>query len=183
MAPIGAVFLDVPDECFVRLVDQRGEEVDATSTDGSTAVAVEMVDARSGEVVQTVPRNEQGGFYCIFQPNKYVLNSPGLGSLLSLAVRAPSSACSSGGRRCRLSLPRPQLRRYLKSLYHQLLSAFVPVRRLVEHDHPVTMLPPTGTASAADLSALLGADLLALPSVHLPADLRGHGLGVEDFFR
>jgi len=114
MAPIGAVFLDVPDECFVRLVDQRGEEVDATSTDGSTAVAVEMVDARSGEVVQTVPRNEQGGFYCIFQPNKYVLNSSGLGSLLSLAVRAPSSACSSGGRRCRLSLPRPQLRRYLK---------------------------------------------------------------------
>jgi len=111
MAPIGAVFLDVPDECFVRLVDQRGDEVDATSTDGSAAVAVEMVDARSGEVRQSVPRNEQGGFYCIFQPNKYVLNSPGLGSLLSLALRPPSFACSSGGRRCRLSLPRPRLRR------------------------------------------------------------------------
>lgn len=71
MAPIGAVFLDVPDECFVRLVDERGDVVDATLTDGSAAVAVQMVDQASGEVVHTIPRNEQGGFYQIYQPNKW----------------------------------------------------------------------------------------------------------------
>ena len=70
MAPIGAVFLDVPDCCLVRLVDSQGEEIDTVTTDGSAAVAVELVDRTSGDVTERVARNEQGGFYRIFQPNK-----------------------------------------------------------------------------------------------------------------
>jgi hypothetical protein len=73
MAPIGAVFLNVPDHCYVRLVDVDGKEVDAITTDGSTAIAVEMVDREAAEVVETVYRNPSGGFYNIFQPNKWVL--------------------------------------------------------------------------------------------------------------
>ena len=73
MAPIGAVFLEVPDCCFVRLVDAEGGEVDTVATDGSMAVAVELVDRKSGNVTDRVPRNDRGGFYRIFQPNKWRL--------------------------------------------------------------------------------------------------------------
>ncbi len=72
MAPIGAVFLDVPDCCSVRLVDSQGCEID-TATDGSAAVAVELVDRASGDVTERVVRNEHGRFFRIFQPNKWQL--------------------------------------------------------------------------------------------------------------
>lgn len=72
MAPIGAVFIDVPDEGLVRLVDERGREVDAINTDGSAAVAVEVLDS-SGEIVRRAERNSHGTFFQIFQPNKWVL--------------------------------------------------------------------------------------------------------------
>eukprot|EP00890_Picochlorum_soloecismus_P006210 jgi/Picsp_1/6590/NSC_03933-R1_protein len=73
MAPIGAVFLEVPDAYFVRLVDADGQEVDTVNTDGSAAVRVEMVDRDAGEVVEAVERNAEGKFYQIFQPNKWVI--------------------------------------------------------------------------------------------------------------
>lgn len=72
MSAIGVVFLDLPDNCTVRLLDAQGNEVDVVNTDGSNAVAVEALDEESGEVVSRVERNSQGGFYQIFQPNKWV---------------------------------------------------------------------------------------------------------------
>jgi hypothetical protein len=73
MAPIGAVFLEVPDHCFIRLVDHQGVEVDTVSTDGSSAARVEMVDRQASQVVEFVERNADGKFYQIFQPNKWVI--------------------------------------------------------------------------------------------------------------
>ena len=73
MAPIGGVFLDVPETCFIRLVDANGDEIDAVNTDGSAAVAVEMVDRDAGAVVERVEKNNEGRFFQIFQPNKWRL--------------------------------------------------------------------------------------------------------------
>lgn len=73
MAPIGAVFLEVPDHCHIRLVDEHGDIIDAVLTDGSTATTVEMVDTQAQQVVETVHRNQDGKFYQIFQPNKWVI--------------------------------------------------------------------------------------------------------------
>ena len=73
MAPIGAVFLQVPDHCHIRLVDDDGNQVDTVATDGSTATVVEMVDTQANEVVEKVYRNNEGKFYQIFQPNKWVI--------------------------------------------------------------------------------------------------------------
>ena len=70
MSPIGAVFLEVPEGAAVRLVDAAGAVVDAVGTDGSAAVAVEVVV--DGEVTQRTERNAEGGFYQIFQANKWV---------------------------------------------------------------------------------------------------------------
>lgn len=72
MSAVGAVFLDVPEGTSVRLVDATGAEVDAVRTDGSAAVAVEVVDADNGAVLQRAERNAAGGFYQIWQPNKWV---------------------------------------------------------------------------------------------------------------
>jgi hypothetical protein len=72
MAPVGAAFIDVPEGGRVRLVDASGYEVDAITTDGSDAVAVEVVDLETGEVVRRAERNAAGTFYQIFQPNKWV---------------------------------------------------------------------------------------------------------------
>lgn len=73
MAPIGAVFLNVPENGVVRLVDVEGREVDVEGSDGSAAVAVEIVDEDVQEVVMRQERNAEGLFYSIFQPNKWVL--------------------------------------------------------------------------------------------------------------
>lgn len=73
MAPIGAVFLQVPDHCHIRLVDKHGNIVDTVTTDGSAATTVEMVDTQAQEVVEKVYRNDEGKFYQIFQPNKWVI--------------------------------------------------------------------------------------------------------------
>jgi len=59
MSPIGAVCLDLPDDCTVRLVDASGQEVDALNTDGSSAVAVEVLEC-DGELHQRIKRNEVG---------------------------------------------------------------------------------------------------------------------------
>jgi hypothetical protein len=71
MSPVGAACLGVPDGASVRLVDAAGAMVDCVGTDGGAAVAVEVVDGSSGEVVQRVGRNPEGGFYQIFQINKW----------------------------------------------------------------------------------------------------------------
>jgi len=42
-------------------------------TDGSVATTVEMVDTQASEVVERVYRNNEGKFYQIFQPNKWVI--------------------------------------------------------------------------------------------------------------
>lgn len=73
MAPIGAVFLEVPDHCHIRLVDEHGNPVDTMTTDGSAAATVEMVDTQADQVVEKVHRNNEGKFYQIFQPNKWVI--------------------------------------------------------------------------------------------------------------
>lgn len=73
MAPIGAVFLEVPDNCFIRLVDASGAPVDTVNTDGSAATRVEMVDSDANQVLEYVERNSEGKFYQIFQPNKWVI--------------------------------------------------------------------------------------------------------------
>ena len=73
MAPVGAVFIDVPDGGRVRLVDSAGSEIDAINTSGAAAVAVEVVDSDTGEVVRRAERNPTGSFYQIFQPNKWVI--------------------------------------------------------------------------------------------------------------
>lgn len=73
MAPIGAVCLGVEEGSRVRLVDAAGAEVDAVHGDGANAVALEVLDPGNGEVVQRVERNQQGGFFVVFQPNKWRL--------------------------------------------------------------------------------------------------------------
>lgn len=72
MAPIGAVFLKIPEGAQVRLVDGAGHAVDGISTDGSEAVAVELFDPEVSEVLERVERNDRGCFFQIFQPNKVV---------------------------------------------------------------------------------------------------------------
>lgn len=72
MAPIGAVFLNVPEGAEVRLVDAAGGAVDGVATDGAAAVAVELVDPVVGAVVARAERNAAGTFYQIFQANKWV---------------------------------------------------------------------------------------------------------------
>jgi len=72
MSAIGAVFLEVQQGSRVVLVDASGMAVDAVGTDGSSVVAVEIVDEENGAVLQRVERNSSGGFYQIFQPNKWV---------------------------------------------------------------------------------------------------------------
>ena len=79
MAPIGAVFLNVPEGGVVRLVDAQGNEIDAILGDGSDAVAVEVVDPEIKEsvdgnvaVLMRAERNDRGCFYQIFQHNKWV---------------------------------------------------------------------------------------------------------------
>ena len=73
MAPIGVVFLKVPGECVIRLVDGEGVEVDAVNSNGAAAVAVEVVDTEVDAVIMRADRNGEGCFYQIFQPNKWVL--------------------------------------------------------------------------------------------------------------
>jgi Calcineurin-like phosphoesterase len=90
MAPIGAVFLNVPEGAVVRLVDKEGRQIDAVNGDGCDAVAVEIIDpqvklnlengiggggsssADEGVVVMRAERNDTGCFYQIFQQNKWV---------------------------------------------------------------------------------------------------------------
>lgn len=72
MAPIGAVFLKVPEGSVVRLVDGAGDEVDCIGTDGAAAVAVEIVDPEVNAVIMRSERNDAGSFYQIFQQNKWV---------------------------------------------------------------------------------------------------------------
>eukprot|EP00884_Botryococcus_braunii_P003091 jgi/Botrbrau1/12783/Bobra.117_1s0002.1 len=74
-APIGVVFLDVGDEEEVRLVDAEGRMVPDPATpeeDGSRAVAVELLSP-SGTALKRVERNAAGGFFAIFQQNKWRL--------------------------------------------------------------------------------------------------------------
>lgn len=70
MAPIGAVFLDVPESSFIRLVDAEGREVGAIGVNAAKAVAVEVVDTELGVVLHRAERNDSGCFFQIFQPNK-----------------------------------------------------------------------------------------------------------------
>lgn len=72
MAPIGAVFLDVPESSFIRLVDSEGTEVSAVGEEAAKAIAVEVVDTELGVVLHRAERNESGCFFQIFQPNKIV---------------------------------------------------------------------------------------------------------------
>lgn len=70
-SPIGVVTLDLK-ERQVRLVDAAGATVAAVEGDGAgslEAVAVELVDASGG--VERIERNERGGFFRVFQPNKW----------------------------------------------------------------------------------------------------------------
>jgi len=79
MAPIGAVFLNVPEKTVVRLVDKEGRKVDSVNGDGSDAVAVEIIDPElknldtgEGIALMRAERNDEGCFYQIFQHNKWV---------------------------------------------------------------------------------------------------------------
>ncbi|KAL4854283.1 hypothetical protein ACK3TF_004974 [Chlorella vulgaris] len=70
MAPIGLVCMDVPDDCSVALVDAKGARVDTVNTDGAAAVAVEIYDSEGG-LHQRIKRNQAGGFYKVYQHNKW----------------------------------------------------------------------------------------------------------------
>lgn len=70
MSPIGLVSMDLPDDCSVGLVDAQGRAVDAVHTDGSAAVAVE-IHKEDGELHQRIKRNQAGGFFQIYQHNKW----------------------------------------------------------------------------------------------------------------
>jgi hypothetical protein len=79
MAPIGAVFLNVPENAVVRLVDKKGRKIDSLTGDGSDAVAVEIIDPElknvdtgEGIALMRAERNDTGCFYQIFQHNKWV---------------------------------------------------------------------------------------------------------------
>lgn len=71
MAPIGMVCMDLPDDCTVVLRDAQGGEVDGVNTDGSAAVALEVMSP-DGELHQRIKRNHVGGFFQIYQHNKWV---------------------------------------------------------------------------------------------------------------
>lgn len=58
-----------PAEAAVRLLDASGAPVDPLG-DGSEAAEV-VIYAADGSEVERVPRNDAGGFYQIFQPNKW----------------------------------------------------------------------------------------------------------------
>eukprot|EP00898_Chlorokybus_atmophyticus_P003927 jgi/Chlat1/4535/Chrsp29S08895 len=67
-APIGVVAKGV-EHARVRLLDSAGEEV--TVGDGSEAVVAEIT--REDGSVERVERNDRGGFFKVFQPNKWRL--------------------------------------------------------------------------------------------------------------
>ncbi|KAJ9529929.1 hypothetical protein QJQ45_023205 [Haematococcus lacustris] len=72
-APIGLV-CKVPPGCYVRLLG-AGRQVLATADwqrDGSQVTAVEVVDTFTGGS-SVYPRNEEGAFFVIYQPNKWKL--------------------------------------------------------------------------------------------------------------
>ncbi|KAJ9530124.1 hypothetical protein QJQ45_023414, partial [Haematococcus lacustris] len=72
-APIGLV-CKVPPGCYVRLLG-AGQQVLATADwqrDGSQVTAVEVVDTFTGGS-SMYPRNEEGAFFVVYQPNKWKL--------------------------------------------------------------------------------------------------------------
>ncbi|KAJ9529420.1 hypothetical protein QJQ45_013732 [Haematococcus lacustris] len=72
-APIGLV-CKVPPGCYVRLLG-AGRQVLATADwqrDGSQVTAVEVVDTFTGGS-SMYPRNEEGAFFVVYQPNKWKL--------------------------------------------------------------------------------------------------------------
>lgn len=72
MSPFGAVFLNVPEQdVMIRLMDGNDDVVDGINTDGSSAVAVELYDTNTMEVLQRTVRNDEGCFWQVFQKNKY----------------------------------------------------------------------------------------------------------------
>ncbi|PSC75593.1 calcineurin-like phosphoesterase [Micractinium conductrix] len=71
MSPIGVVCMDMPDDCTAVLRAADGSEVDAAKTDGSAAVALEVM-VPDGELHQRIKRNQAGSFYQIYQHNKWV---------------------------------------------------------------------------------------------------------------
>jgi hypothetical protein len=78
MSPIGAVFLKVPENAVVQMVDAQGRRVDTVHGDGADAVAVEILDPElfdennGNVVIMRAERNDSGCFYQIFQQNKWV---------------------------------------------------------------------------------------------------------------
>lgn len=71
MSPVGVVCMDLPDDCTVVMRDAGGREVPPLATDGSKAVALEIVGA-DGELHQRLKRNHEGGFFQVYQHNKWV---------------------------------------------------------------------------------------------------------------
>lgn len=74
-APIGVVFLSIEDGEEVVLLDRAGAPIVAQGTndgDGEAVAAVELRD-QSGRVTQRVDRNQEGGFFQVFQQNKWRL--------------------------------------------------------------------------------------------------------------
>lgn len=64
MAPVGLLG-KVPPRCRVRLLDANGTEIKSPSS-GRTVQAVDVVDEMTGGSTK-YPRNEQGGFFRIYQ--------------------------------------------------------------------------------------------------------------------
>ncbi|CAK0785880.1 hypothetical protein CVIRNUC_009093 [Coccomyxa viridis] len=74
-AAIGAVFLSVGDNERVALIDSQGQCIAVKGPNdlaGAAAVAVERQD-RNGDTIMRVDRNAEGGFFQIFQQNKWRL--------------------------------------------------------------------------------------------------------------
>ncbi|KAK9806310.1 hypothetical protein WJX72_009584 [[Myrmecia] bisecta] len=74
MAMVGVVLMNVGAQDSVTLLDSKGRAIDVTdmSEDGADAVAVEHSNA-AGELIRRVERNAKGGFFTIFQHNKWRL--------------------------------------------------------------------------------------------------------------
>ncbi|EIE19713.1 Metallo-dependent phosphatase [Coccomyxa subellipsoidea C-169] len=92
-APVGVVFLSIEEGEEVVFVDEAGGVVSIagpTDSVGETVAAVELRDP-SGHVTQRVERNLEGGFFQVFQQNKWRLRKQREAAAQAAAAAVPVS--------------------------------------------------------------------------------------------
>lgn len=92
MAAVGLVCASLPEGAHVSLVDAAGAPVDGVATDGSAAAAlVVRAGGPGGAEVDRVERNAEGGFFRVFQTNKWAVRKA------REAAEAAAAAAAGGG--------------------------------------------------------------------------------------